>query len=125
MGNTHSSSRRRAALAGSGLAGVSLVCLFIWWWTRPPQMGKDEDVTKAVDALFTAVTARDEKLMGQCEQRLHAYRDTGKLPDDASTYIDGIIQMAREGRWEAAAERLYYFVRSQRREEPFSRHKTK
>ena len=124
MGKANSSIRRRAALAGAALAGVSLVCLFIWRWTRPPQMGKDEDVTKAIDALFTAVTARDEKRMGQCEHRLHAYRDTGKLPTDASNYIDGIIQMAREERWEAAAERLYNFVRSQRREKPLHRHKT-
>ena len=28
---------------------------------RPPQMGADEQVFRTVDALFTAVTARDEK----------------------------------------------------------------
>jgi hypothetical protein len=118
MGDTNSSTKRPALLIVAGLAVVVLVCWLIWWWTRPPQMGKDEDVTKTVDALFTAVTARDEKLLGQCEQRLHAYRDEGKLPADASTYLDGIITIAREGRWEAAAERLYNFVRAQRREGP-------
>jgi hypothetical protein len=118
MGNASSSTRRRAVLVGAGVAAVILVCLFILWWTRPPQMGTDEEVTKTVDALFTAVTAREEKLLGQCEQRLHALRNAGKLPADASTYLDGIIQVARAGRWEAAAERLYNFVRAQRREGP-------
>jgi hypothetical protein len=117
MGSINGSTRRRAVLAGAGVIGVVfLVWLFIWWWSRPPQMGREEEVTKTVDALFTAVTARDEKLLGQCEQRLHAYGDAGKLPADASTYLDGIITMAREGRWEAAAERLYNFVKAQRRE---------
>jgi hypothetical protein len=117
MGNTNSSTNRRVGLVGAGVAGtVLLVGLLLWWWTRPAQMSKDADVIKAVDALFTAVTARDAKLLGSCEQRLHAYRDDGKLPAAASTYLDGIITMARAGRWEAAAERLYHFVRAQRRE---------
>ena len=52
-------------------------------------MGADEEVFTTVDALFTAVTAHDEKLLGDCEQRLHAYRDAGKLPGDAADYLDG------------------------------------
>jgi hypothetical protein len=116
MGTAGSSTRRRGVIAAAGVAAVVLLGLFVSWWTRPPQMGTDEEVTRTVDALFTAVTARDDKLLGQCEQRLHACRDAGKLPADASTYLDGILRMAREGRWEAAAERLYNFVRAQRRE---------
>jgi hypothetical protein len=79
-------------------------------------MGADEEVVKTVDALFTAVTARDEQLLGQCEQRLHAHKETGKLPADASAYLAGVIQRARAGRWEPAAERLYRFMKAQRRE---------
>ena len=79
-------------------------------------MGPDEDVFKTVDALFTAVTARDEKLLARSEQRLRASREAGKLPADASDYLDGIVQTARAGRWEAAAERLYGFMKAQRRE---------
>ncbi len=116
MGNSNGSTNKRAVIIGAGVAVVVLVGLLIWWWTRPPQMGHDEDVIKTVDALFTAVTAGDEKLLGQCEQRLHTYKDAGKLSPDASTYLDGIITTARESRWEAAAERLYNFVRSQQRD---------
>jgi hypothetical protein len=63
------------ALGVVGLA-VLLVLGYIWW-TRPPQMGSDEEVFHAVDALFTAVTARDEKLLGQCEQNLRALKVLG------------------------------------------------
>jgi hypothetical protein len=70
----------------------------------------------ACDALFTAVTARDEKLLGQCEQNLRALKDAGKLPTSASYYLDDIIRTARVGGWESAAQRLYSFMRAQRRE---------
>ena len=59
-----------------------IVCLAAFW-NRPPQMGADEDVFHTVDALYTAVTARDPRLVGQCEQRLHAYREADKLPPTA------------------------------------------
>src|SRR5947209_18402666 len=106
------------ALTAGGLAGLA-VLLVAWFvlWTRPPQMGPDPEVFATVDALFTAVTARDDKLLGQCEQRLHTLKDTGKLLAGASNYLDGIIQKARAGRWEWAAERLYEFMKAQRREE--------
>jgi hypothetical protein len=79
-------------------------------------MGADEDVFNAVDALFTAVTARDEKLLKQCEQRLQALKQAGKLPEEASDYLAGIIRKARDGRWESSAEKLYSFMMEQRRE---------
>ena len=83
---------------------------------RPPQMGADEEVFSAVDALFTALTARDEKLLGQCEQRLRTLKNAGKLPADAGDYLDGVIRKARDGRWQPAAEQLYTFMLAQRRD---------
>jgi hypothetical protein len=79
-------------------------------------MGADEEVSKTVDALFTAVTARDEKLLADCERRLLAFKGAGKLPLEASGYLDNIISKARAGRWEPAAQSLYDFMRAQRRE---------
>jgi hypothetical protein len=116
MSGERNSAKTRAVLAAGGLGFAALlVCGFVWW-TRPPQMGAEEEVFTAVDALFTAVTARDEKLLGQCEQRLNALKDAGKLPGDASDYLVGIIGKARAGRWESAAETLYGFMKAQRRE---------
>jgi hypothetical protein len=79
-------------------------------------MGADEDAAKTVDALFTAITARDEKLLGDCEKRLRAHHEAGKLPKAVSAHLDGIIATARAGRWQPAAERLYAFMAAQRRD---------
>ena len=69
----------------------------------------------AVDALFTAVTARDDKLLGESERRLHALKDAGTLSDNASASLDDIIKTARNGGWESAAQTLYDFMKGQRR----------
>jgi hypothetical protein len=116
---THAAvTRPRLVLLVLGLLAVGAVVLLLVSLRRPPQMGADEAVFNTVDALFTAVTARDEKRLGQCEQRLRALKDAGKLPGDASDYLDRIVQQARAGRWQPAAERLYDFIRVQRREGP-------
>ncbi len=101
-----------SALAVVLLGGAALVL----GWGRVPQMGADDEVFHSVDALFTAVTARDARLLNQCERRLHAHRDAGKLPAEASRYLDGVVDRARNGRWESAAQDLYDFMTKQRRE---------
>ena len=60
MGSDGNSTRRSVVIAAGiiALAGL-LVCWYVWWAT-PPQMGADEEVFAAVDALFTAVTAHLE-----------------------------------------------------------------
>ena len=115
-GVERSPNRKWIALMTIGILAVVVLVLLILNLRRPPQMGSDDEVFKTVDALFTAVTAHDEKLLSECEQRLHAYRDAGKLPPETSNYLNDIIRRARAGRWEAAAERLYEFMRAQRRE---------
>src|SRR5262249_56101374 len=110
-------STAKGVAVGAGVVGpAALLVCWLAWWTRPPQMGADEEVFKTVDALFTAVTARDEKLLGECEGRLTVLKDAGKLPTDAAAYLDGVIAKAHDGRWEAAAEKLYTFMKAQRRE---------
>lgn len=109
-------------LALGAVPAVVVVVVLVVYLTRPPQMGADEEVFTTVDALFTAVTARDEKLLGQCEARLHAQREAGKLPGPAADYLDGVIKKARAGRWESAAETLYDFMKAQRREGAAEQH---
>jgi hypothetical protein len=79
-------------------------------------MGADADVFATVDALFTALTAQDEKLLSQSEQRLRILSEAGKLPPQAASYLDGVIEKARGGSWQSAAETLYAFMKAQRRE---------
>src|SRR5262245_61005412 len=93
-----------------------LVVAWFAWRSHPPQMGADDAVFSNVDALFTAVTAHDEKRLGECEVRLRALKDAGTLPADAANYLDGVFAAAHAGRWQSAAERLYDFMKVQRRE---------
>jgi hypothetical protein len=120
---TASTTRRAAAVVAGAAALAGLVWLFMWWSSRPSQIGANEEVSEAVDALFTSVTARDEKLLAECQRRLVALKDSGKLPLPAATYLDNIINKARAGRWESSAQSLYDFVRAQRRDgAPSGRH---
>ncbi len=102
-----------AAVGGSVLA---LGIVLAWYLWPPPQMGADREVFDTVDALFTAVTAKSEPKLADCERRLHAYSESGKLPPSASVHLDGIIKKARGGAWDAAAKSLYTFMREQRRD---------
>jgi len=94
---------------------MGMLALVLAGCGRPPQMGADEEVFRAVDALYTAVTARDGKLLDDCESRLNKLRDAGKLPPGAAGHLDKIIATARAGRWRPAAERLHAFMSAQRR----------
>ncbi|HEY1380329.1 MAG TPA: hypothetical protein VGF55_26235 [Gemmataceae bacterium] len=107
---------RRAALAALGVGAVAGVVLAVLGLRSPPQMGADPDVFRTVDALFTAVTGRDERRLGECEHRLRGLRDAGALPPAAADYLDGVIRQARAGDWRPAAERLYKFMIAQRRD---------
>jgi hypothetical protein len=102
-------------LAGGGLLVIAALLIF-WSFRAPPQMGRDEEVIRTMDALFTAVTGRNETELAQCEARLHASRDAGQLPPAAAQRVDGLIAQARAGGWEEAARGLYAFIRAQRGE---------
>jgi hypothetical protein len=124
VGSANGMSKRRAMLVAAGVAGLAVSVSLFLWWSKPPQMGADQEVSKSVDALFTAVTARDEKLLTDCERRLLTLKDGGKLPLEASAYLDSIISKARAGSWEPAAQSLYDFMRAQRREGADQQHST-
>ena len=108
--------RKRAAIAAAAIVGSVLVVCVYFAWRSPPQMGPDEETFRGVDALLTALTARDERLLDQCARRLSLLSEAGKIPRDAASYLDGIIAKARSGAWQASAEKLYAFMMAQRRE---------
>jgi hypothetical protein len=106
---------KRTVVAGVVGGLVLLVCWFVWW-ARPPQIGADKEAVRTVDALFTAFTSRNATRVGQCEERLHALKDAGKLPQHAADYLDSLIKMARGGNWRGATQKLFDFMKGQRRE---------
>src|SRR5436190_21708531 len=99
-----------------GVAAIAIIgvtaATYLSWPT--PQLGGDERVMSEVDALFTAVTARDEKLLSACQARLESLKVDSKLPDSAAGRLKSIIEQARNGGWEPAAKRLYVFIEAQR-----------
>lgn len=107
---------RIVLLALGGVVAVAAGIVLFGLLSRPPQMGASDEVFRTVDALYTAVRNRDEKRVGECERRLHAYRESGELPAAAADALDAVVRQTRSGEWEAAAERLYEFMLAQRRD---------
>jgi hypothetical protein len=81
----------------------------------PPQIGADKNSFKTVDALYTAVSLRDHKLLDQCEKTLRDLEAKGKLPEAAGKSLEAIVSEARAEKWEIAQSRLGDFMRGQRR----------
>ena len=114
--DTAARSNRIVLLALGGVFAVAAGIVLFGLLSRPPQMGASDEVFHTVDALYTAVRNQDEKRVGECERRLHGYRESGELPVAAAAALDAIIRTARGGAWEVAAERLYEFMLAQRRD---------
>jgi hypothetical protein len=81
----------------------------------PAQIGESREVFKAVDALYTAVSLREESALDRSAAILNDLRAAGKLPDSASAELVSITTEARAGRWEPARERLRDFMLGQHR----------
>ena len=108
--------RQQVAWVMFGVLTIGFVIVLILNLRTPPQMGPDDEVFNTVDALFTAVTARDVKQLAACQTRLVMYREAGKLPKPSAEYLDDVIAKAHNGGWETAAKWLYDFMLAQRRD---------
>ncbi len=95
---------------------IVLALAWIWWSWPPPQMGYDKDAFAAVDALFTAINARDPNMLGHCEQRLETLAQRGRISQAATSRLSEIVASARSGDWERSGRNLYYFMLAQRRD---------
>lgn len=108
---------RQKLVAIVAVAGLLVLAVYLYnVFNRPPQMGASEEAFTTVDALFTAVTARDENKLNDCEKRLKRLEESGQLPTSAWKSLDSLIRKAHAGNWQSAAESLYAFMLAQRRE---------
>ena len=80
-----------------------------------PQLDNDPELFKTVDALFTALTSRDLSRVDDCEFRLDEFHESGQLSPAAGAILDTVIEEARDGDWERAAQQLYDFMLAQQR----------
>jgi hypothetical protein len=97
------------------IAGITLFALLVSGCGAPPQIGPEKDALKAVEALYTAVSLRDETLVADCVARLKTLHDGGKLPDAAFRSLEAIVEETKAGDWEPSQERLIRFMEGQRR----------
>lgn len=110
-----SSADSRYLVAVIGVVTSLLIGLTYWAWTDTPQLADDDDVYASLDALFTAVTARREPLIVNCESKLVVLHSEGKIPEQAWTRISHVIELAKAGQWESSARELYTFIERQKR----------
>ena len=93
---------------------IGLLSLAICGCGGVPQFTDDEECLMAVDALWTAVTAQQTPWLERSASELERLRDAGQLSSDAWDVLEGSIETARRGEWEAAAEELYDLIKAQR-----------
>src|SRR5262249_1093682 len=93
-----------------------VVGMRVWYSFRSqPQLPASDELFQTVDALFTAVTAKDERRLTDCEQRLKRSAESGELPAAAWKRLERVIASSRSGQWDTAAQHLYDFMQGQRR----------
>ncbi len=83
--------------------------------SRVPQVLTDEAVFGELDALYTAVTTKRRDLLTDCQQRIKKLHDEKRLSDAGHKEIQAIVALTEQDKWRPAAERLYDFMRGQRK----------
>lgn len=80
-----------------------------------PQVLGDDECFKAVDALWTAVTARSPELVAQCTENLNRLHAAGQLSREGLDALNAVGELTRQGDWERAARDLRSLIRNQQR----------
>lgn len=79
---------------------------------RPPQVAPDN--LELISSLRTAISTRSLERLDQNVQAIHERQATGEMSAaEAAAFMD-LIEMARDGRWEAAEQRVVAFQKRQR-----------
>ena len=81
---------------------------------RSPQFGDAQSCVQATDALWTAVSSRDAKLLDDCERYLTGLKSDGDLTSDAYEYLQTVVRNARQGDWDRARTALKRLIDDQR-----------
>lgn len=83
---------------------------------RPvPQVLTDEAVFTELDAFYTAITTKRRDLVDASQKRLTQLHTDDKLSDAGLAEVEAIAKLAEADKWTDAAQRLYTFMRGQRK----------
>lgn len=77
-----------------------------------PPLGSEE-VSSTADALYTAVTSRRPELVDAVEKNLNRLKADQQVSPAAMAALQAIIEQARAGEWQDAAEELDQLIRNQ------------
>ncbi len=93
------------------LGGVLLVLAVLTSGCRTPTQ-EERDNRRLVDAILTAITIKNARLVEDNARRLDRRHDAGQLTDEQYQGLRAVIQKARARDW-AGAERAGYEFRKQ------------
>ena len=112
----HQENSLRSYTVVVALIGVVLFGGWLAWryYTVPPQLQASAAATKTLDALFTALTARDSVKLKACMERIEGHSAAGHIGTKGLAEVRHCSQLAEKGAWEEAAKRLYWIVYDQR-----------
>jgi len=74
---------------------------------------EDPETFKALDAFWTAVTARSTDLLKKVDDDLDRLATQGKLSTQGRTELRAISDAARSGKWDSAITTLRSFIKGQ------------
>ena len=89
------------------------LCLLASGCGGPTQ--EDRDNRRALDAILTAITMQNARLLEESALRATARHDAGQLTDEQYQGMEAFINKARTGDWPAAEADAYEF----RKKHPF------
>jgi hypothetical protein len=105
---------RRKYFAAFAIAAVLFGGYQAWrFYSIPPQLGESPQARKTLDALFTALTARDTAKLTTCMERIEVHFAEGKLSEKATNELRICHGLAKSDSWEKAAKRLYWIIYEQ------------
>lgn len=83
--------------------------------SQAPQVADDSAVFNELDALYTAVTSKRRDLLDACRERMTKLHDDKRISDAGFAEVSAVVALADEDKWMDSAERLYTFMRAQRK----------
>jgi hypothetical protein len=95
-------------------SAILLVCVLLLGCGRAPSIGPDREAFTTIDALFTAMSLKDQAQLDRNAATIEKLHESGRLPDAAHDALAAMIAEARAGQWEPATKHLRAFMLDQR-----------